>query len=316
MCTFSRESTLGMSREQWQEARNKSIGGSDAAAIVNLNPWKTAYTLWTEKTGKVIPEDISGKESVRLGVELEDYVARRFTERTGKKVRRENAILRNSAYPWAHANVDRMVVGERAGLECKTTSTLNLKRFKGGEFPSEYYCQCVHYLAITGYDRWYLAVLVLGREFYTYTIERDQSEIDSLMAAEKEFWTMVESGNPPGFTGAESEEKTLETLYGPETDPGMIDLVGMDSALRRYQEAAAQIKHIKSVQDRAKLELCEAIGKMSGGWVGATKITWKPQSRSTFQTDRFRAEHPEINLDKYYKTTTSRVFRVSAAEKK
>ena len=76
--------TREMSEKQWQDARKGSIGGSDAAAIVGLNPYKSAYALWAEKSGKVEPEDISMKEAVRLGHELEPYVAKRFTEITGK----------------------------------------------------------------------------------------------------------------------------------------------------------------------------------------------------------------------------------------
>ena len=50
--------TREMSEKQWQDARKGSIGGSDAAAIVGLNPYKSAYALWAEKSGKIEPEDI------------------------------------------------------------------------------------------------------------------------------------------------------------------------------------------------------------------------------------------------------------------
>ena len=126
------------SEEEWRQIRAKSIGGSDAAAILGLNPYKSAYALWMEKTGKVIPEDVSGKEAVRLGNDLEDYVAKRFMEATGKKVRRENNTIFRDDLPFAHANYDRLVVGEKAGLEIKTTNALHLSKFKNGEFPANY----------------------------------------------------------------------------------------------------------------------------------------------------------------------------------
>ena len=59
--------TAAMSKEEWTALRSTTIGGSDAAAILGLNPYKSPYALWAEKTGKVIPEDISQKEAVRLG---------------------------------------------------------------------------------------------------------------------------------------------------------------------------------------------------------------------------------------------------------
>ena len=58
---------------------------------------------------------------------------------------------------------------------------------ENGKYPPAYYVQCVHYLAVTGYDRWYLAIMVLGRGFYIFTIERDQAEIDALMAGVQRF---------------------------------------------------------------------------------------------------------------------------------
>ena len=142
------------SEEEWRQIRAKSIGGSDAAAILGLNPYKSAYALWMEKTGKVIPEDVSGKEAVRLGNDLEDYVAKRFMEATGKKVRRENNTIFRDDLPFAHANYDRLVVGEKAGLEIKTTNALHLSKFKNGEFPANYYVQAVHYLMVSGLERW------------------------------------------------------------------------------------------------------------------------------------------------------------------
>ena len=132
-------STKGMSREDWLAQRRKTIGGSDAAAIVGLSRYSTPYTIFMDKTGRL--PDKPDTEAMRLGRDLEDYVAKRWQEATGKKVRRLQAMLYNPMYPFAHADVDRMVIGEYAGLECKTTSTLDVKQFNGVEFPEKYYAQ-------------------------------------------------------------------------------------------------------------------------------------------------------------------------------
>lgn len=303
-------STKDMSREEWQKARIETIGGSDAAAVIGLNPYKSPYALWAEKSGKVVPEDISQKESVRLGVELEDYVARRFTEATGKKVKRDTAILKNDTYPFAHANVDRLVVGEKAGLECKTTSVLNLKKFKNGEYPSTYYAQCVHYMAVTGLKKWYLAVLILGQEFKVFEIERDEDEIKALMEAEQAFWHRVKCNIPPEINGSASDAETVSRMYpGSDTDR-MIDLFGMDTALLCYKELSNQIKELTEQRDAYKLRICHAIGDNQGGYINGEAVTWKPQSRNTFQVDAFKKAHPNIDLTPFYKATTSRIFKV------
>lgn len=50
-------------RKEWLKARQKGIGGSDAASVLGISPWKTNVQLWEEKTGITEPEDISGKRS-------------------------------------------------------------------------------------------------------------------------------------------------------------------------------------------------------------------------------------------------------------
>ena len=90
---ITKTTTVGMTEEQWHAERRKSIGGSDAGTILGLNKYSSPYALWAEKTGRVTPEDISDREAVRLGHDLEDYVAKRFAEATGKRVRRENHFL-------------------------------------------------------------------------------------------------------------------------------------------------------------------------------------------------------------------------------
>ena len=103
-------------RDVWRQTRNLGIGGSDAGAIMGMNPWKSKYQLWLEKTGQAEPEDISGKESVYWGTVLEAPVADRFAELTGKKIRRAG-MMQNVKDPWMLANVDRLIVGEKEEAE-------------------------------------------------------------------------------------------------------------------------------------------------------------------------------------------------------
>lgn len=145
--------------------KKKGIGGSDAAGIVGLNAYTTPYSIWVDKTGRIPPKE--DNEAMRQGRDLEDYVAKRWEEKTDKKVRRCNYILRNTEYPFAHANIDRDVVGENAGLECKTTSLMNLKKFKNGSYPENYYVQCMHYMAVTGLTGGIWRCLCLTRAFMT-----------------------------------------------------------------------------------------------------------------------------------------------------
>jgi putative phage-type endonuclease len=304
--------TKDMSRDEWLEHRRQSIGGSDAAAIIGLNNWSSPYYVWAEKLGKIPPKEDT--ESMRLGRDLEDYVAKRFTEKTGKKVRRENNILVNHIYPFAHANVDRMIVGEDAGLECKTTSALNLKKFKGGEYPEHYYVQCVHYMAVTGCRRWYLAVLVLGEGFYHFVIERDEGEIKALMDSEREFWGFVQSKTPPPTDGSKSTTEAISVLY-PEDNGNSVSLMAYESDIQQYMELTEQIKDLERLRDKAANKVKSFLGESARGETNNYKVSWASASRSTFDSKRFAKEHPEIDLSGYYKTSAYRTFKISENSK-
>lgn len=144
-----------LDRKEWLELRKTGIGGSDAGAICGLNPYNSAMTVFRDKTCS-IPEEQEDNESVRQGHDLEDYVARRFMEATGLKVRCSNYMYRSMEHPFMIADVDRLVVGEDAGLECKTASAYNADKWKDGEIPLHYIMQCYHYMAVTGKRTWYI----------------------------------------------------------------------------------------------------------------------------------------------------------------
>ena len=300
-------STKGMSRDEWLAQRKKTIGGSDAAAIVGLSAYSSPYSVWADKTGRL--PDKPDTEAMRQGRDLEEYVARRFTEKTGKKVRRNTAMLYNPIYPFAHADVDRMIVGENAGLECKTTSVLDLKQFKGVEFPEKYYAQCVHYMAVTGAECWYLAVLVFGKGFFIYTLERDQAEIDALMAAEEAFWRHVENDTPPMVDGSEATADALTVIYSESCDDS-IELFGRGSVIDEYMSLKSQKKAIDERIGELENIIKSDLGDAERGTCGNYSISWKSQQRKSFQAKAFSADHPDIDLTPYYAVSVSRPFKI------
>lgn len=301
-------STKGMSRDVWLEHRQKSIGGSDASAILGMNSYCSPYTVWADKLGKL--PDKEDNEAMRLGRDLEDYVAQRFTEETGKRVRRENNILINPDYPFAHANVDRMIIGEDAGFEAKTTSALNLKRFKNGEYPENYYVQCVHYLAITGCKRWYLGVLILGIGFKWFVIERDEDEINALMKSEADFWEYVETQTPPLTDGTKSTTDTITALY-PESNGTEVNLMAYESDLKQYMTFCSLIKDVEKQRDEVGNRIKAFMGEASKGIGNKYKVSWSSYDRSTFDHKRFAQEHPNVDLTSYYKISPCRTFKVA-----
>lgn len=295
------------SREEWKALRKKYIGGSDAAAVIGLNPYNSPFSVWAEKTGQA-PE-FEGNLATEVGTYLEEFVAQKFEDETGKTVRRCNLSLVNDDYPWAIANVDRMVVGEDAGLEIKTTSELNMKSFKNGEYPATYYTQCVHYLAVSSKARWYLAVLIGNREFKIFTIERDQAEIDALMQAEKSFWNdYVVRGATPPVDGHSATTEAIRKIFPQEMLPeaDLSDCYDLFASRKALVESKKQITaQIDAIENDLKVRM----GLAATGKCGAFSVSWKTQRSSALDREAIKADYPDIDFSKYSKE--SRVFRIN-----
>lgn len=287
--------TRDMSREEWLDARRNGIGGSDASAIMGLNPYSSPLRVYLDKLGQIDEKETS--EAMRQGVDLEQYVADRFVEALGKKVKKCNKILRHRDYPWMLANIDRAIVGENAGLECKTTSAYSKFDFEDGEINPHYYWQAMHYLAVTGADSWYVAVLVLGKSFHIFQIGRDEAAISNLINAEREFWeehVMVKV--PPLPTGNDADDEALDAMY-PQGD-GTGEAVELDGnmesmldlrALKVAQRDKVQ-DEIDEIDQRIKASLGEHERAISGVW----DVRWTNTNTSRIDTKALRQKYPEI----------------------
>jgi putative phage-type endonuclease len=249
--------------------------------------------VYADKLG--LRPEIPDNEAMRQGRDLEQYVAERFMEATGKKVRRRNAILQHLEHTFMTANIDRWIVGENAGLECKTTSVLNRAKFSQGEFPLNYYVQCVHYMAVTGAERWYLGVLVLNNAFHVFTIERDDAEIQALIEAEKHFWeNHVLKQIPPAPDGSESTSEVIKHLFPEAREREEAALFGYEDKIQQYLSLDAQVRELEQERDKIKQELQLALADAEIGRAQGYIVEWKNQVRQTLDTKKLKSEHAEI----------------------
>jgi len=299
----------GLSHEEWLALRRKGIGGSDSAAIVGLDRYRSPFDVYADKLG--LKPEIPDNEAMRQGRDLEQYVAERFMEATGKKVRRRNAMLQHPEYPFMIADIDRWVVGENAGFEAKTTSVLNRAKFSQGEFPPSYYVQCMHYMAVTGAERWYLAVLVLNKAFHVFTIERDEAEIAALVQAEKHFWEEhVLKQIPPAPDGSEATSEVIKQLFPEAREREEVVLFGYEDKIEQYLQLDSQVKKLEKQRDALKQELQLALSDAEIGRAQGYVVEWKNQVRQTLDTQKLKKEQAEI-YQKYLKPAqTVRMFKI------
>ena len=305
--------TRKMSHEEWLASRRNGIGGSDASAILGVNPYSSPLKVYLDKIGK--SEDKETNEAMRQGTDLEQYVADRFVEATGKKIRKCNKILQRPEYPWMLANIDRDIVGENAGLECKTTSPYSKFKFDEGEINPHYYWQCIHYMAVTGADRWYVSIVVLGKSHHVFCIERDEDAIETLIEAEKDFWlNHVKPKVPPLPTGGEVDDEALKVLY-PTGDQGdaFIALDNMDDVLNLRALKVRQRDTIQAEIDEIDQQLKMTMGSFERGISPNWTVRWTNTCSNRVDTKALKAKYPQIAAE-VTKVTAGRRFTVTAVK--
>ncbi len=297
-------------RDGWLELRKQGNGGSDAAAVAGLSPWSSPLSVYADKHG-LVPER-EDNEPMRQGRDLEEYVAQRFVEKTGLKVRRENHILINEATPFMLANIDRRIVGKNIGLECKTTSVYNKSDFEGGEVPPYYYVQCQHYMAVTGWDAWYLAVLVMNKGFYTFLIQRNEDDIQALIEMERVFWEQhVVKQIPP--EASENDSDLLVQLY-PNANDIFVPLEHMAEEATQLMQVKARIKDLEDRKKGIENLLKSAMGEASTASSGGYDITWKNRVSNRFDTTAFKKAEPDL-YKQYVKESSTRTFIVKESKR-
>lgn len=312
-------------REEWLAERKKSLGGSDMGAVLGMSPYASPLSVWMDKTGKTPDKEPS--EWMRLGTDLEDYVAQRFSEKSGLKVINDTATWRNDKYPHLHANIDRKVVGQKSGVECKMISTLNEKKYRDGSFPDNYYVQCVHYLAVSEYDRWYLAVLIYGFGLRIYLMTRiendvkpewcdsmvyvEDGEVEALANTGEDFWQKyVATNTTPPVDGHSATSDALNALY-PQSDDTSCDLSGYSSDLMLYVTTQKEIKRLEEQKDAIANRIKGYMTTSSRGKTDSFSVSWTTSERSTFDSKSFAKDHQDMDLSSYYKTTTIRTFKIT-----
>lgn len=297
-------------KEEWLKLRKQlGIGGSDAGAIIGFNPHKSAYTLWAEKTGK-LPE-FEGNLTTDVGSYLEEFVAKLFEKETGKKVRKKNRILTNTDYPWAFGDIDRFIVGEKALLEIKTTNSIpTMRKIRGGDFPEQWLCQVMHYLAVTGLTKAYLAVLIECRDFKIFELDRDEAEIDALMKAEKEFWELIQTNTAPAADCLKSTSETLTALY-PYSNEDTVNLLCYQNDMSEYFAIQDQIKELDKRKEEISNKIKAFMGESGRGESDCYRVSWTTSTRSSFDSKAFANDYKDIDLSKYYKSSTTRTFRIT-----
>ena len=310
--------TRGLSRDDWLAVRRTGIGGSDAAAAVGLNPYMSPLELWLDKTGRdaglAKPDPHDTTEPVYWGTLLEPIVAAAYTQQTGNRVRKVNAVLQHPNIPFMLANLDREIVGVPGVqiLECKTAGEFGARLWRDG-VPEYVQLQVQHQLAVTGKLAADVAVLLCGQQLAVHRIERDDELITRLIPLEAQFWQYVTGDTPPPADGSESADRALRCLYPGNagvadfTDDRRLcatfsDLVAVRAEIERYGQQEALLK--QTIQ--------QAMGDASRALFESGEVSFKRSKDSNgVDLKRLLADHPTLESQYAITKPGSRRFLVS-----
>ncbi|UJH72275.1 YqaJ viral recombinase family protein [Burkholderia sp. JSH-S8] len=310
--------TADLSRDDWLAVRRTGIGGSDAAAAVGLNPYMSALELWLDKTGRAEglprPDPADTTSPTYWGTLLEPIVAAVYTQQTGNKVRKVNAVLRHPSIAWMLANIDREVVGapDVQILECKTAGEHGTRLWRDG-VPEYIQLQVQHQLAVTGKTAAHVAVLLCGQALEVHRIERDDALIGRLIELEQRFWRYVESDTPPPADGSESADRALRHLYpgNGETIDFSNDRV-LSSVFADLVAVRAEIETRQQLEAQFKQTLQQAMGDATRAVFETGSVSFKrSKDSSTVDLERLLADHPEFETQYARSKPGSRRFLVS-----
>lgn len=289
--------------EAWLKARTRGIGGSDVGAICGVSPFTSARQIYLNKTGQfqdsLHPND-AAKERMHFGHMLEPIVADEYAQRTGNKIVSVNATLVHKDYPWALANVDRLIVdddGRPIGiLECKTTSEYMNDEWESGDILMSYIYQLNWYLWILGLEKGAFACLVGGNKFYYYDVFRNDELLENtIIPAAKSFWyDNVLALKEPELQATDTE--FANNKYSTVVKNSEITLTDDDTneLARTVFDCKTKIKELEKIMTEAQNRIKDRLQDNEIGYTQDYTIKWSPRSQKRVDTDKLKSEFPEI----------------------
>jgi len=290
-------------KDEWLQKRKLGIGGSDIGSILGFNKYRSAIDVWQDK---ISPEDksVEFKEVMHWGIKLEPIIAEEFKEKHKElQIMNVNQIITKDK---SVANIDRLIWdGENYGiLEIKTAGTFSKDQWEDGEIPQSYYCQVVHYLAVTGAKYAYIAVLVGGQEYKEFFIERKEEECKYILNTCNEWWTNhIEKEIPPTLDESDSYNKYLiEKILRIENDTPM-EIPYLFDKVTEYKDINKKIKELESGKKLLSNEILNEMveNQVKKVIVDKFKINLISKATKAIDYDLLKEDYPDLDLAEYEK---------------
>ena len=299
--------------EEWEDIRGNGIGGSDAGAVIGVNPYKSIIDVYTDKTQG---SDFKGNKYTHWGHNLEPVVFKEFQRLHDDFFCYEVPFTMKKGC--LVANVDGMCYDLEKGwgvVEIKTANTFAGKEWKGETIPDSYFAQVQHYLGVTGLNYAYIACLIGGNNYKEFYIERSEEDIKLIQEKCKEFWEEnILKEIPPMPDGTESYSKYLLE----QSDSASDDVVEIETIKDKADEYKSLKNEIESLEKKKKLIEQEILKEMNENdckkaTAGDYKFTIVSQNRKSIDKKLMEKENTEFmeqykEIESHYTTVKETKF--------
>jgi putative phage-type endonuclease len=314
-------------REKWLSMRCKGIGGSDVAAIAELNPWRSPLEVYLDKTGQGVEHP--DNEAMEAGRDLEPVVLARLQRNLSKlaefgvntdglspgtRIVPGTSIYQSNDHPIMLATLDGILCSgdgfPEAGIEAKTCGERSAGQWDNG-VPDYYLTQVYHYMAVTGLRVFLVPLLIGGREFKVFRVDYDEEVCTRLIELEENFWQDHIMARVPPAVGA-MDRAALDSLYPASKVRAEVITLPDEAAelLKAFLVAREEEKAQETEKESACNKLKALMGDAEAAFVGTERISWKAQIQKRLDADRLKKERPEI-VKEFQKEIAIRVFRVA-----
>ncbi|MDR0580915.1 MAG: YqaJ viral recombinase family protein [Holosporaceae bacterium] len=295
------------------KTRKSGIGGSDVAAILGLNKYKTAREIWEDKINPEILDnhDSALNKHIYFGNKAEALIADVYAEKNEVMLVSPSQTYRHREYPFLLANPDRLIIqnSDRAVLECKTCSAYRRREWgtEGtDEMPPEYLLQVAHYRYVM--DLNYVALMVLiDKDFLEYRYVKNEELEAKMIDRLAFFWREnVEKRIPPKPMNRRDTDIMIATDEVVEADEEL------EKEIQTVTNLKSEIKSMTKTLEEHEDSICRRIGAASGivNKLGVKLCSYTNVFSRRFNTTLFKKEHP-ADYEQYLKQTDSRVLRIA-----
>lgn len=284
------------------QRHNDSITASKIAAILNISPWGSAYSIYREMKGEVQRVEQTSMRTL-MGNYMEEAIHSYCTKEllwTLAKVREEGICHKDYPYIWCLP--DRFKLEHNSGgaipemvVEFKNVDSMFYRDWKDNGVPDHYKAQ-VHFQSLVSGLPGVLVACFGGNTIETYDFPRNEEIEGFLLQTAIDFWQRLLIGDPPPIDGSSHTAEALSRMF-PSSRAGLVE--GTDDTLNLLKslvDIGKQIAPLELKQEEIKNTLKAQIGSFEGlMWKNGSKVTWKLSKDSkVLDNDAVLEKHPDV----------------------